>query len=121
MMGRIQEAGKGGAIHRQTRVFTRSARCDQLVATYTHMRIHNSHSLSLSLSLPPSLSLSLSHLLTHLKLLLLLFKLLFTFYYYTFSFFNYYYFFMLLFFTRGENAFYAYSQTSPVSYVGLEY
>jgi len=42
MTGRIQEAGKGDAIHRQTRVLTRGACCDQLVAIHiqTHMRTH---------------------------------------------------------------------------------
>jgi len=67
MTGRIQETGKGGAIHHQTRELTRGACCDQLIAIHiqTHMRTHTfslcrsvclSLSLSLSLSLPLSLS-----------------------------------------------------------------
>jgi len=62
MTGRIQEAGKGGAIHRQTRVLTRGACCDHLIATDIHTHA-NTYILILFLSLP--LSLSLSPLLTH--------------------------------------------------------
>jgi len=65
MTGRIQEVGKGSAIHRQTRVLTRRACCDQLVAIHiqTHMRPHTfslSVCLSFSLSLPLSLIRSLT-------------------------------------------------------------
>ena len=65
MTGRIQETGKGGAIHRQTLVLTRGACCDQLVAIHiqTHMR---THTFSLCLSVCLSLSLSPSHSFTHL-------------------------------------------------------
>jgi len=40
MTGRIQEAGKGGAIHRQTLVLTRGACCDQLVAIHIQTHMH---------------------------------------------------------------------------------
>jgi len=93
--GRIQEAGKGGAIHRQTRVLTRGACCDQLVAIHTQTHA-NTYILSLCLSVFLSLSSSLSHSLTHL-------------------------YFFFFFYERGENAFYAYPPVDPVSYVGLEY
>jgi len=50
MTGRIQEASRGSAIHRQTRVLTRGACCDHLVVTYDIHTCEYIHSLSLSLS-----------------------------------------------------------------------
>jgi len=83
MTSRIQEAGKDGVIHRQMRVLTRGACCDQLVATYD---IHTceyiySHSLPLSLSFAHTLVVIIT-----VTLIIIYFLLLFT------IFLNYYFF-----------------------------